>query len=62
MVLEYHKEWFKNIPLLTKTKFDIKEIIIYALIGIAVILVGFFISDNKIGIFSKLSKKNKKED
>ena len=56
--LEYHKEWFKGITLLNKSKFEIKEIIIYAIIGIALVAIGFFISDNKIGIFSKLTKKN----
>ena len=61
-MLEYHKEWFENITLLTKSKFEIKEIIIYSLIGIALVAIGFFISDNKIGIFSKLSKNTKKED
>ena len=60
VVLEYHKELFKNIPLLTKSRFEIKEIILYAALGIALVAIGFFISDNKIGIFSKLSK-NKKE-
>ena len=30
------------------------------LIGLALVAIGFFISDNKIGIFSRLSK-NKKE-
>ena len=62
VMLEYHKEWFENITLLTKSKFEIKEIIIYSLIGIALVAIGFFISDNKIGIFSKLSKNTKKED
>ena len=61
VVLEYHTDLFKNVPLLTKRQFEIKEIIIYALIGIALVVIGFFISDNKIGIFSKISKKNKKE-
>ena len=60
VVLEYHPDFFKNVPLLTKRQFEVKEIIIYALIGIALVAIGFFISDNKIGIFSKLSK-NKKE-
>ncbi len=62
VMLEYHKEWFENITLLTKSKFEIKEIIIYSLIGIVLVAIGFFISDNKIGIFSKLSKNTKKED
>ena len=60
VVLEYHPDFFKNVPLLTKRQFEVKEIIIYALVGIALLAIGFFISDNKIGIFSKLSK-NKKE-
>ena len=61
VLLEYHTDLFKNVPLLTKRQFELKEIIIYALIGIGLVAIGFFISDNKIGIFAKLSRK-KEED
>ena len=60
VLLEYHPDLFKNVTLLTKRQFEVKEIIIYMLIGLALVTIGFFISDNKIGIFSRLSK-NKKE-
>ena len=61
VLLEYHTDLFKNVTLLTKRQFDLKEIIIYGLIGIALVAIGFFISDNKIGIFAKLSRKNEED-
>lgn len=57
--LEYHPDLMKKIPFFTKTEFGLKESLIYMLIGIALLLIAFFISDNKIGIFAKRNKKEK---
>ncbi|MBO4310707.1 MAG: ABC transporter permease [Lachnospiraceae bacterium] len=54
--LEYHKEISAKIPFFSDGVRDIKDVFIYTVIGIALLLLGFFISDNKIGLFAK--KKN----
>ena len=57
--LTYHPEFAGKVSFFTKSKFTLTESISYAVVGIALLVLGFFISDNKIGIFSKISRKKK---
>ena len=58
VVLQFHPEVFEKIPFFSQTEFSTKEQIIILIIGLAILAVAFFVSDNKIGLFKKKSKNN----
>ncbi len=61
VILTFKTEFIvSKLPFLAKNSFEPKEAITLILIGVAFLVAAFFISDNKIGIFSGLNKKKVK--
>ena len=54
--LEYNKDFVAKVPFFAQEKFEFKDVIIYLSIGIVLLLMGFLISDNKMGLFAKRNK------
>ena len=54
--LEYNKDFVQKVPFFAQDRFELKDVFIYLTIGIVLLLMGFLISDNKMGLFAKRKK------
>ena len=54
--LEYNKDFVSKVPFFAQERFELKDVLIYLTIGIVLLLMGFLISDNKMGLFAKRNK------
>ena len=57
--LEYNKDFVQKVPFFAQDRFELKDVFIYLTIGIVLLLMGFLISDNKMGLFAKRKKQQK---